>query len=158
MFISMPESKFDVPSRLAVPGASYWRSLALTTSAAWYVLTVRPRDPKLPVLTFLLAWDDDIPDAISSVNADITDLLYVASEQAAGGHGWYSRRIGEIWEGANPIEGNDPCVILVGEDGVEYSGPFMTADRGAIRTRLIARIKNCHPDEADQPSNNGCEV
>ncbi len=145
MFVSMPEYKFFVPPELSAPGAAFWRSLGLSTQAAWYVITLRPRHKNAMVETFLLAWDRDIPGALESLDADLVALLFVAPHVGTGHHGWFSRQIAEVWEGTDPDDEN-PCVILVDQEGVAHSGYFMERGRSLKRERLIARANPAFSD------------
>jgi hypothetical protein len=149
MFVSMPEYRFLVPPALSQPGATYWRSVGLTTTAAWFVLTIRPRAPRAPTQSFLLAWDTDVAKALSTLDADMEGLLFIAPVLRKDQRGWHSKRITEVWAGANPEQDLTECVILVGEDGVDYSGDFMEPAKNLTRSRLIAKVQ---PKRARQRS------
>ena len=140
MFVSMPEYQFNVPAPLAPANAKYWRALSLTNSSAWFVLSVRSRGPRAFRHTFLLAWDVDLIHVVKSSDADIESLLLVAQNVHGNSRGWFSRQIREIWEATDPTAANNPCVVLVDEDGLEHAGPLMGLARGMVRDRLVARV------------------
>jgi hypothetical protein len=140
MFVSMPEYQFHIPAEIAPPDATYWRTLGISTCAAWFVLSVRSREPDALLDTFLLAWDTDVVSAVTTLDADVESLLYVAPHVRGRKRGWFSRQIREIWEGSDPQEPENPCVLFVGEDGLDYAGLFMDRARGFVRDRLVARV------------------
>jgi len=141
MFVSLPEYKFFIPPELAPPEATYWRTLGLSSHAAWYVLSVRTREPEACLDTFLLVWDSDVVDAINSISADVESLLVVAPHVGGRGRGWFSKQIREIWRGIEPDEeGGNPCVVMVDDDGAAYSGLFMQERAGVTRHELVARV------------------
>ena len=142
MFVSLPQYKFHVPAGLADPGASYWRALSVSTSAAWFVMSLRERQKDALSTTVLLAWDTDIGDAIRSMGeVDVESVLVVASHVQGESRGWFSKQITEIWEASDPRNPGFPCVLFVGEDGTEYSGHFLQDGARVKRARLIARVK-----------------
>ncbi len=136
MFVSLPEYRFNVPTPLAAPGASYWRSLALSTNTPWYVLTVRA-DQGSPTDTFLLAWDSDLFQAIKASNVEVESLLLIS--RTGDRSGWEPIQIAEIWEAVDP-EDESVEVMLIDVAGAEYSGFFMQPAVGVERTRLVAKL------------------
>lgn len=140
MFVSMPEYQFYIPPEIAPPHATYWRTLGISTRTAWFVLSVRSREPETLLDTFLLAWDKDVVGAVTSLNADVVSLLFVAPHARGEERGWFSRQIREIWEATDPAEPENPCILFVGEDGRDYAGLFMDQARGFVRDRLVARV------------------
>jgi hypothetical protein len=140
MFVSMPEYQFYIPPEIAPPDATYWRTLGISTCAAWFVLSVRSREPDALLDTFLLAWDKDVVGAVTSLDADVESLLFVAPHMRGKKRGWFSRQIKEIWHAADPEEPENPAVVFVGEDGHDYAGLFMDRARGFVRDRLVARV------------------
>lgn len=140
MFVSMPEYQFYIPPEIAPPDATYWRTLGISTCAAWFVLSVRSREPDALLDTFLLAWDKDVVGAVTSLDADVESLLFVAPHMRGKKRGWFSRQIKEIWHAADPSEPENPTVVFVGEDGHDYAGLFMDRARGFVRDRLVARV------------------
>ena len=139
-FVSLPEYKFDVPPEIAPPDATYWRTLGLSTRAAWFVVTLRSRKPEALPDTFLLAWDTDVVSALTSLDAELQSLLFVAPHVRGRKRGWFSKPIREIWSAIDPAQPENPCVLFVGEDGRDYGGLFMEQVRGLVRSRLIARV------------------
>jgi len=140
MFVSMPEYQFYIPPEIAPPDATYWRTLGISTCAAWFVLSVRSREPDALLDTFLLAWDTDVVDAVTSLDADVKSLLFVAPHVRGRKRGWLSRQIREIWAATDPTEPENSAVNFVGEDGHDYAGLFMDRTRGFVRERLVARV------------------
>jgi hypothetical protein len=140
MFVSMPEYQFEVPPALAPANAKYWRSLSISTNAAWFVLTVRSRDPQAVPDTFLLAWDIDLVNVVKSRDVVIESLMFVAQHVRGPNRGWFSQQIREIWEATDTAEGDNPCVVLVDENGLDRTGPFMDLTSGMVRDRLVARV------------------
>jgi len=140
MFVSMPEYQFYIPPEIAPPDATYWRTLGISTCAAWFVLSVRSREPDALLDTFLLAWDSDVVSAVTSLDAELESLLLVAPHVRGRKRGWFSKQIREIWEATDPAEPDSPCILFVGEDGLDYAGLFMDRARGFRRERLLARV------------------
>ncbi len=140
MFVSMPEYKFYVPPEIAPPEATYWRTLGLSVNAAWFVLSVRAKVPDALLDTFLLVWDRDVVDAIASMDAEVESLLVVAPHVSGRRNGWFSKQIKEIWEGTDLADRDNRCVVMVGEDDVEYAGLFMEEAAAVKRDRLVARV------------------
>jgi hypothetical protein len=140
MFVSLPEYKFFIPPEIAPPDATYWRTLGISTCAAWFVLSVRSREPDAVLDTFMVAWDTDVVDAVTSMDVDVEGLLFVAPHVRGKKRGWFSRDVREIWHATDPAEPENQCVLMVGEDGREYAGFFMDRARGFIRDRLVARV------------------
>jgi hypothetical protein len=140
MFVSMPEYQFFIPPEIAPPDATYWRTLGISTCAAWFVVTLRSREPEALPDTFLLAWDTDVVSAVTSLDADLESLLFVAPHVRGRKRGWFSRQIKEMWHAADPAEPENPAVVFVGEDGLDYTGLFMDRARGFILDRLVARV------------------
>jgi len=141
MFVSMPEFQFRVPPGLAAPGAFYARAMSVSTTAAWYVLTLRFGGADPSVETFLMTWDTDVVDAIRTAPAEakLASLMVMASHRSGSTRGWHSKRIMEIWEATDPSQNNEASVLMVAEDGQEYSGLFMDVATGLKRIRLVAR-------------------
>ena len=137
MFVSLPEHRFQVPEGLATPGAAYWRSLAVSTNAPWYILNLCI-GPGTLVDTFLLVWDTDLLHAIQAegVKADSLQLLL----RRQRGPGWQPVEIREIWEAVD-LEDESDCVLLVDVGGKEYSGYFMETVRRVKRVRLVATLR-----------------
>ncbi len=140
MFVSMPEYRFSMPLKISLPDAMYWRTLGISTCAAWFVLSVRTREPDAIPDTFLLAWDSDVVGAVTSLDADVESLLFVAPHVRGRKRGWFSRQIREIWSATDPTEPEIPAMIFVGEDGRDYAGLFMDRARGFVRDRLVAQV------------------
>ncbi len=140
MFVSMPEYQFYIPPEIAPPDATYWRTLGISTCAAWFVVTLRSREPEALPDTFLLAWDTDVASALTSLDADLDSLLFVAPHVRGRKRGWFSRQIREVWEGSDPLEPENGSVVFVGEDGCDYAGLFMERAHGFVRHRLVARV------------------
>ncbi len=140
MFVSMPEYQFNIPPEIAPPDATYWRTLGISTCAAWFIVTLRSREPEALPDTFLLAWDTDVVSALTSLDADLDSLLFVAPHVRGSKRGWFSRPIREVWAASDPAEPENPCVLFVGEDGRDYAGLFMDRARGFVRDRLVARV------------------
>jgi len=142
MFVSLPEYKFFVPPEIAPPDATYWRTLGISTCAAWFVLSVRSREPDAVLDTFLLAWDSDVADSVRSmgVDVDVEGLMFVAPRMRGRKRGWFSRDVVEIWHATDPSDPDSKCILMVGQDGHEYAGFFMDRARGFVRDRLVARV------------------
>jgi len=140
MFVSMPEYQLCIPPEIAPPDATYWRTLGISTCAAWFVLSVRSREPDALLDTFLLAWDTDVVSAVTTLDVELESLLYVAPHVRGRKRGWFSRQIREIWSATDPAEPENPALIFVGEDGRDYAGIFMDQASGLIRNRLVARV------------------
>jgi hypothetical protein len=140
MFVSMPEYQFYIPPEIAPPDATYWRTLGISTCAAWFVLSVRSREPDALLDTFLLAWDTDVVSAVATLDVDLESLLVVAPHVRGKKRGWFSRQIREIWHATDPAEPENPAVIFVGDDGRDYAGILMDQARGFVRDRLVARV------------------
>ena len=137
MFVSLPEYRLHVPAPLASPDASYWRSLALSTNAPWFVLNVRLKRPDTLIDTFLLAWDTDLIDAIKSSDVEVQSLLLVSRTNERSG--WTPIEIQEIWEATDP-EDESTSVLLVDAQAREYSGHFMQPAVNVRRIRMVAKI------------------
>ena len=140
MFVSMPEYQFYIPPEIAPPDVTYWRTLGISTCAAWFVLSVRSREPNAPLDTFLLAWDSDVVGAVTALDACVESLLCVAPHVRGRKRGWFSRQIREIWAATDPAEPENAAVVFVDEDGHDYAGLFMDRARGFVRDRLVARV------------------
>ena len=150
MFVSLPEYRFPVPTQLAAPGASYWRSLALSTTTPWYVLTVRAEEGS-PTDTFLLVWDSDLVQAIKTSDMQVESLLLL--RRTGSPKGWRSVEIAEVWEASDP-EDEGTQVLLVDEVGSEYSGLFMQPTVGVKRIRLVTKLS----DRKAAPPTSGVEL
>jgi len=87
-----------------------------------------------------MAWDTDVVDALASLDSDLVSLLFVAPHVTGKRRGMYSKQITEIWEGPDPENEGNNRVVMVGEDGVEYSGFFMEQGTPIRRERLVARV------------------
>ena len=141
MFVTLPEHRFQVPDGLSAPGATYWRSLAVSTDAPWYILNLYI-GPGTLVDTFLLVWDTDLLHAIKAegVKADSLQLLL----RRQRGPGWQPIEIREIWEAVD-LEDESDCVMLVDISGKEYSGYFMETAQRVRRVRLVATLRASSP-------------
>ncbi len=144
MFVSMPDFQFHVPEPLGVPGASYSRAMALSTHAAWFVLTVRMTGPDQSPETFLLSWDFDVVGVLKSSQGKLESLLFVAPQRIGRRYRWVTKHIVELWEAIDPSD-ESACVLMVAEDGQEHSGYFMEADKGVKRGKLIAKTLSVTP-------------
>lgn len=141
MFVSLPEYKFHVPEGLAEPGAQYWRTLGISCNSAWFLLTLHPATNAGLQDTFLLTWDTDVADGIESLQRDVASLLCIAPPDSEVRSSWSSFAIAEVWRATDPEAEDIPCVLFVGEDGLEYSGLFGNRAYGLIRENLVARIR-----------------
>jgi len=141
MFVTLPEYKFHVPQGIAEPGAQYWRTLGISCNSAWFLLTLHPATEEGFRDTFLLTWDTDVADGIESLQREVASLLCIAPPASELRNSWSSFPIAEVWRATDP-EGEDmPCMLFVGEDGLEYSGLFGSRAQGLVREHLVARIK-----------------
>jgi hypothetical protein len=140
MFVSLPEYRFHVPEGIAEPGAQYWRTLAISCNCAWFLLTLHPATDVGLQDTFLLTWDTDVADGIESLQRDVASLLCIAPPDSEVRSSWSSFGIAEVWRATDPEAEDIPCVLFVGEDGLEYSGLFGGRAHGLVRESLVARI------------------
>ncbi len=141
MFVSMPEFQFPVPAPLGIPGAFYARAMTWSSSAAWFVLTLRYPEAQ-GSQTCLLAWDTDVADVIASGGGQLESLLFVALKSAGKRRGWSTTQIAEVWEASDPDDEGGRRILMVSEDGQEYSGFFMELATGLQRKKLIARTRS----------------
>jgi hypothetical protein len=143
MFLSMPEFQFKVPEPLGAPGATFSRALTLATHAAWFVLSVRGRTRDASRESFLIAWDADVAHALETSDAELVSLMLVAP----GAAGWVSRCVKEVWHATDPKEPETPAILMVDENGDEYSGFFMERAIDFRRDRLVARVGDPRVDD-----------
>jgi hypothetical protein len=141
MFVSIPEFQFHVPEPLGVPGACYSRAMALSTNAAWFVLTLRMPQPEAPFETFLLAWDLDVVNVIKTSRAQVESLLFVSPRWHGDQQGWITKHIAEVWDATDSQSEDEHCVLMVTNDGQEYSGYFMSPVQGVQRRALVAKVR-----------------
>ena len=140
MFVTLPEYRFPVPSGLFPPGARHWRTVELSMNTAWFALTIRRNVPDTGTETFLLVWDTDLVDAIAALDAEVLSLLCLAPAMSGRERGWRSIRVREIWDAAQTDDGS-PCILFIDEDGGEYAGLFFDKIQGAVRDRLLVRVR-----------------
>jgi hypothetical protein len=141
MFMTRPNDRYPLPRGLAEPDADYWRSLALATNSAWYVLTVRPPTEDHLQTTVLIHRDFDVADSLEASPVDLASLLCIAPPTYDGdSDGWSSFSVAEVWRATDPYEEDNPCVVFVSEDGREHTGLFAEAKTGLVKTQLIARV------------------
>ncbi len=141
MFVTLPEYKFHVPEGLAEPGAHYWHTLGISCNSAWFLLTLHPATDEGFQDTFLLTWGTDVADGIESLQRDVASLLCIAPPDSEVRSSWSSFTIAEVWRATDPEAEDMPCVLFVGEDGLEYSGLFGSRAQGLMRENLVAVIK-----------------
>ena len=141
MFVTLPDYKFHIPPGLAQPGAQYWHTLSISCNSAWFLLTLHPATDEGFQDTFLLSWDTDVADGIESLQREVASLMCVAPPASAARISWSSFAIKEVWRATDPEAEDIPCVLFVGEDGLEYSGLFGNRADGLRREHLVARIK-----------------
>jgi len=134
----MPEFQFHVPKGQGAPGAFYARAMALSTHAAWYILTLRIKEPEPTSETFLLAWDFDALGVIRTSAGVLESLLFVAPRRIGRNNIWVTKHIVEVWEATDPSDNSD-CVLMVADDGQEHSGYFMEPSTGVKRRQLVAK-------------------
>ncbi len=144
MFVSMPEFQFHVPAPLGAPGAFYARAMALSTHAAWFILTIRILEPEPSSETFLLAWDSDVCSVLKTSQGTLESLLFVAPQRIGRKYRWVTKHIVELWEATDPRDDSE-CVLMVAEDGQEHSGYFMERVKGVKRRQLIAETPAIAP-------------
>ena len=140
MFVTLPEHKIAVPEALAHPGAQDWKVVGISLHCAWFVLTLRPIKTDEQYVTCLLAWDFDVIETIDSFGAEVASLLWSVPPNSSAGDGWRSISVTEVWWAIDPHDRDSLCVLLVGSDGLEYSGPVGVQVVGLKRQRLVARV------------------
>ena len=144
MFVSMPEFQLRIPKPLAKPGAFYARAMALSTHAAWFVLTVAINEPEPSTETFILSWDIDVAEVLKTAPGRLESLLFVAPRRTGRRTSWATKHIVELWEATDPSDDSE-CILMVAEDGQEHSGYFMEPSQGVTRNRLIAQVPRPTP-------------
>ena len=140
MFVTLPEHKIGVPEALAQPGAQDWKVVGIALYCAWFVLTLRPSKTDAQYVTCLLAWDFDVVETIESSGGEVASLLCIVPPNSSAGNGWRSVSVREVWWAIDPHDRDSLCVLLVGSDGLEYSGPIGVQVVGLERQRLVARV------------------
>lgn len=141
MFLSMPEHETDLPAPFAVPHARYWRALSTSTELPWFVMSVAIGTSDDQCLqTVLVAGDRELAGVLGASQDSVNDLVCLIHRVEQDRPVIDFLRIREVWDGSYDDEGLNPCVILVGDDGHDYLGPFMDVDQGATRQRLVRRI------------------
>lgn len=139
MFVSLPQYRYPVPAALGAPGAQYWRVLGMSLIAAWYVLSVRMDEEDSPLSTMLMCSDLDLRQALEGLEGTVESLICMAPTEGRAGS-WDAREIAEVWRAVDIEEPGGIAVVLVGLDGVAYSGMFGEIHRGPARHTLIARV------------------
>lgn len=139
MFVSLPQYRYSVPAALGAPGAQYWRVLGMSLIAAWYVLSVRMDEEDSPLSTMLMCSDRDLRQALEKLEGTVESLICMAPSEGSPGS-WDAREIAEVWRATDPAEPDGVAVVLVGLDGVAYSGMFGEIYRGPTLQALIARV------------------
>jgi hypothetical protein len=141
MFVTRSVDRMPLPTELAKAGIEYWRSLTLSTTAAWYVLTVRPPTKHHQQTTILLHWDEDLVGCIESLDADIASLLCITPQPLEGlEDGWRSINVAEVWQGVELDQNEQRCIVLVSDTGQEHTGHFSDSKRRVLKTKIVARI------------------
>lgn len=125
-----------MPQGMGIPNAKYWRTVAWSTGAAWFVLTAQGRsDPEI-YDTFLLAWDNDVVDALKTTNSDLYALLVMMPVERVLSGRPATVEIREIWESGSSEHG-DISLVFVDVHGIERTGPFMDPDPDSSKGRLL---------------------
>ena len=141
MFVSRSVDRLPLPTELSKAGIDYWRSLTLSTPAAWYVLTVRPPTIHHQQTTILLHWDEDLVGCIASLDADIASLLCITPQPRDGlEDGWRSINVAEVWLGVELDQHEQRCIVLVSNTGQEHTGDFADSQTRVLKTKMVARI------------------
>jgi len=147
MFIAHKDHQFPIPRELCEPGTTHWRSVHLSTGAAWYALTIRTKTPITPgsedeielQQTFLLSWDTDVADALKEVGSQTIELLCIAQGRGRRSTVWVTHRIAEVWRAIDG-DGNS-SVVFVCDNGSEISGLLAEPSRRQTKTELVVRIR-----------------
>ena len=147
MFIAHKDHQFPIPRELCEPNTTHWRSVHLSTGAAWYALTIRIMSPIAPggeeeielQQTFLLSWDTDVADALKEVGSQTIELLCIAQGRGRRSTVWVTHRIAEVWRAIDD-DGNS-SVVFVCDNGAEISGLLAEPSHGQKKAELVARIR-----------------
>ena len=133
MFVLLPEHRFQIPEALCAPGATYWRSLAVSTNALWYIRNLRI-GPDALVDTFLLVWDTDLLDTTKADGVKADSLQHV--RQLREVQGISQERLGELTElhrtYVGSIERKEPHVSI---DNVERIASALGVDIADLLAR-----------------------
>ena len=147
MFVAHKDHQLAIPRELCEPGTTHWRSVHLSTGAAWYALTISINSPIVPggkeeiaiQQTFLLSWDTDVADALQEVKDQTVELLCMAQGSGRRHSVWLTHRIAEVWRAVDADR--NPTVVFVCDTGAEISGLLAEPSRGHKKTELVARIR-----------------
>ena len=107
--------------------------------AAWYVLSVRINGEDGPSSTMLMCSDRDLMNALEKLDGTVESLVCMAPSQSRA-RSWDARQIAEVWRAVDIAEPEGIAVVLVGLDGVAYSGMLGGICRKPSLQKLIARV------------------
>jgi len=147
MFIAHKDHQFPIPRELCDPDTTHWRSVHLSTCAAWYALTIRAKSPLTPgsddeielQQTYLLSWDTDVVDALQEVGSQTIELLCIAQGRGRRSTVWVTHRIAEVWRAVDDDE--NASVVFVCDNGSEISGMLAEPSLKQRKTELVVRIR-----------------
>jgi hypothetical protein len=138
MFVTVPGFSFPVPAPLkAHSEAQYWRAVSIDMFAAWYVATIVVGQGDEPA-TFVFTWDTDLAQTIeNSAGVQVLSLLCMVFSRETG---WTAIPVAEVWRALDPELDGQPCVLLLGCDGLPRAGYQGSHAPLLQRDRLIARV------------------
>lgn len=141
MFTTRAADRYSLPQGHAEPDADYWRSLSVGTASAWYMLSVRPTTDHRFYKMMVIKCAFDVADALDSTPVDVASLLCIAPPAfSETDDGWTAFSVAELWRAKDASRNDDPCIVLVSDDGRERCGAFGEPRPGLVKTRLVARI------------------
>ena len=106
MFATRPPYEVTVPDQLRDPGETFWRALAMTTNAPWYIATFASLYRKRTHLrSMCFCWELDLVAAIEGAGPRALRSLQMICPPLGQRPGWALREIARIWrlrESADP--------------------------------------------------------
>ncbi len=115
MFITSQAFEFPVPRGLAQPGQRFWRSVAFSLHAPWFIVTVIERDENDEaafIQDLLMASGADLDELLESDAGDsVVGVQYVEPPSYSASGSWRMRGVRKVRRAPNSSTGGTSLVF-----------------------------------------------
>jgi hypothetical protein len=139
MFIANPDDRITLPPSLTTAKDEYWTHLRVTSPEPWFWLRVGMPGASRRVVGHLLAIDEDVAEVLEASNRQLISLMCVYPHPQQAPSVRAEVKIVEVWRAQDRYRQDEPCLLLVADDGTEYGGRPVRAREGLRRVQLVAR-------------------
>lgn len=139
MFLPLANSPLPMPSIGAIGARPCWHQLEHASHSAWFIVRSLTENAG-GWTTLLFAFEADVIAHLASCNEAPTFLICVTAEIDPARKNFGAVPVAEVWQAEDRYAADEPCIMFLGHDGVQYSGRRCCRREGLRRVRLVAKL------------------